>query len=230
MASKKPITRKRKTKAKRVKAEIVGKIDPDEKIVEVDDTSFTFDRIAPEDVPELTEAGTLRKKLGRMIKLSPDVQEKIVQAIKLGATQAIACKYAGITPSTFIRWVKRGIRDHDAGLDDTVFTSFAKSIQKAEGSAAVRWLAVIEREATGGQWTAAAWKLERRYPQMYGRMIQQHDHIHRGGVDVKVSLDKDDVRFVHRLLAEKRRKLTGGRGRATGTDGNTGGDGSLGKR
>src|SRR5262249_52190193 len=45
----------------------------------------------------------------------------------------------------------------------------------AEGKAVVRWLAQIEQAAREGAWQASAWRLERRYPQEYGRQVIQHD-------------------------------------------------------
>ncbi len=65
-------------------------------------------------------------------------------------------KYAGISFQTFNEWRKA---KHE----------FSDQIESAEGSAAVGWLAKIEKAANDGNWTAAAWKAERRYPQYFGR-------------------------------------------------------------
>jgi hypothetical protein len=35
-------------------------------------------------------------------------------------------------------------------------------------------LAKIEKAASDNNWAAAAWKLERRYPDVYGRTVQEH--------------------------------------------------------
>jgi hypothetical protein len=74
----------------------------------------------------------------------------------LGATYAHACNYAGISYETFRRWSRENLAFHDA-------------VKEAEGKATVGWLAKIEKAASDGNWTAAAWKLERRYPNDYGR-------------------------------------------------------------
>ena len=42
-------------------------------------------------------------------------------------------------------------------------------IRQSEAQAAQRWLNFIEKAAEAGEWQAAAWKLERRYPDTYGR-------------------------------------------------------------
>ncbi len=107
--------------------------------------------------------------MARKSKYTPDVVDKIVQAIRLGSTYALASQYAGITYETFNEWMKNK-------------PEFSFAIKEAEGKAAATWLARIE-DAAKSQWQAAAWKLERRYPQDYGRTVQDHN------VDMKVSGD-----------------------------------------
>lgn len=93
-------------------------------------------------------------------KLTPDVKERVLQAIRLGATYEHACAFAGIAYDTLWRYRKD--------------PSFRREVEKAEGQAVIGWLARIEKAASEGTWQAAAWKLERRYPQLYGRIIQEH--------------------------------------------------------
>lgn len=93
-------------------------------------------------------------------KLTPDVKERLLQAIRLGATYELACQYAGITRETLRRYRQN--------------MAFMAEVEKAEGQAVIGWLAKIEKAASDGEWTAAAWKLERRYPELYGRRIQEH--------------------------------------------------------
>ncbi|MFH1605361.1 MAG: hypothetical protein ABIH03_15815, partial [Pseudomonadota bacterium] len=51
---------------------------------------------------------------------------------------------------------------------DKIAVELFEGIARAEGEAAVKWLAIIEKHAAENPaW--AAWKLERRYPDMYGR-------------------------------------------------------------
>lgn len=92
---------------------------------------------------------------GRRTKYTPETVDKITQAIRLGATYRLACDYAGISEETFSQW--RNTKPE-----------FSEAIHQAEGDAAIKWLALIEKHAVDlPQW--AAWKLERRYPDMYGR-------------------------------------------------------------
>ena len=55
---------------------------------------------------------TSRKGIGgRSTKLSPEVEEKILKAIRAGNYAAIAAEYAGISESTFYGWLRRGRKE-----------------------------------------------------------------------------------------------------------------------
>lgn len=107
--------------------------------------------------------------MGRRSKYTPETVKKLTDAIKLGATYELACGYAGISFETFRQW-----RDRKP--------AFLDAIKAAEGVAAVGWLAKIEKAASDGTWQAAAWKLERRYPEEYGRQgTQRIENVGDGG-------------------------------------------------
>ena len=44
---------------------------------------------------------------------------------------------------------------------------------------------MIEQAAKDGTWQAAAWKLERRYPQEYGKTVQEHQGKDGGPIQVR---------------------------------------------
>jgi transposase len=127
-------------------------------------------------------------KRGRKPKYSQEVQDRIVTAIKMGCTFELAANYGGISTTTFYEWINTN-------------PDFADAIKGAEGQAAVNWLTLIEKAAlpnedgTGGSWQAAAWKLERRYPQQYGRQIQEVQGAGGGDFVVKVlrGVSMDDI-------------------------------------
>jgi len=98
---------------------------------------------------------------GRPSKFGPEVCERICHALALGASYKLAAKHGGIQYKTFNRWRKRGADG------DNKFSGFADAVRRAEGEAAVKWLSHIEDAAEDGAWQAAAWKLERRYPESY---------------------------------------------------------------
>ena len=126
--------------------------------------------------------------MGRPAKINnPQVTERLCRAIALGSTYEMACRAAGIAYQTLRNYVRRAEQDEANGIEDSPYLSLLDALQKAEGEAVERWLAVIERAARGErrvnpktgeeeivvhpQWQAAAWKLERRYPQTYGRNL-----------------------------------------------------------
>ena len=108
---------------------------------------------------------------GRPSKLTPETQEKIVNAIRLSATYELASSYAGISYATFNNWMKRG-----SEAKSGEFFEFFNAVKTAEGEGAISSLIKIEQAAKDGAWQAAAWKLERRYPASYGRTVQQVEH------------------------------------------------------
>lgn len=101
--------------------------------------------------------------MGRKLKLSPEVQQRIIQAIALGAPYKQAAAYGGVVYSTFSHWLKQG-EEGKKPFDDLY-----AAVKQAEATALVGWLAKIERAANEGTWQAAAWKAERRFPEDFGR-------------------------------------------------------------
>ena len=109
--------------------------------------------------------------MGRPSKLTEATITKLEQAVLLGATYELAARYAGIGPSTLRAWRAEAERARPGTLAHTLL----QRLEAAEGQAAIRWLGQIERAAMQGNWQAAAWKLERRYPDQFGRYVVQHD-------------------------------------------------------
>jgi hypothetical protein len=95
--------------------------------------------------------------------------DKITQAILIGATWELAALYAGISTDTLARWRKRA----EKAPAGTPLAEFRQRLLEAEGRAAIGWLAKIEKAASDGNWQAASWKLERRYPEQYGRTFNK---------------------------------------------------------
>ena len=119
-------------------------------------------------------------------KYTPERVERIITAIRMGATQRLAAAYAGVDDDTVIRWRKR-------------HAEFADAFKTAEGEASVGWLRKIEEAADGGAWQAAAWKLERRYPDEYGRHNVSVTGANGGPVNVNVNLDAAREQIAERL-------------------------------
>ena len=115
--------------------------------------------------------------MARPTKYNADTAKKICDAIRIGATYKLACNFAGISEDTFALWRKK-------------IPEFDTDVVQAEGAGAVGWLAKIEKAANDGTWQAAAWKLERRYPQQYGRQVIEQQHTGKDGGPIHVAIDR----------------------------------------
>lgn len=120
---------------------------------------------------------------GRTPKIhDPALRKRILDALRTGSTYAHACLYGGIAFNTFNEWMKKG-----EAARSGVYRDFYDEVKKAEGDAVVKWLAIIDQAAVrDGQWQAAAWKLERRYPSEYGRRLVQTEVTGRDGGPVEI--------------------------------------------
>jgi len=92
--------------------------------------------------------------------LTPEVQARVCEAIAAGNTRHDAAEYAGVGASTLFAWLARGKRKRGGGR----YREFLEALKKAEASAIVRNVQIIQK-AAGKTWQAAAWWLERKYPQ-----------------------------------------------------------------
>ena len=135
---------------------------------------------------------TAKRKTGRPTKLTPAVQERIVQAISAGNYQDVAARYAGINPATYYRWMA------DAEADDApdALREFRDAVESARAGAEVRAIALINRAAQDGTWQAAAWYLERSHPHRWGRFQRTEVSGPQGG-PVEI-----DVAGLERKIAE----------------------------
>jgi len=106
--------------------------------------------------------------------LKPGVREKFLSALAKGASYTIACGYAGIHYQTLRRWMKAAEAIADLFEEqieihpDREYFLFYCDVKRVESYAALKWLEKIDK-ASDFHWQAAAWKLERRHPEDYGR-------------------------------------------------------------
>lgn len=103
--------------------------------------------------------------MARPTKLTQEVQDRIMQAVQAGNYLDTAANFAGIDGSTMRRWVQKG----EAPNAPEPYRSFCTALKSARAAAEVRSVALIQQAATGGTWQAAAWYLERSYPERWGR-------------------------------------------------------------
>ncbi len=95
------------------------------------------------------------RKMGRPTKRTPEVEAKIIEAIRGGNYIETAVRYAGVSLSAFYEW-------------QAEFVDFAEAIKRARAEAETRNVTIIQ-QAARTQWQAGAWWLERSFPDRFGR-------------------------------------------------------------
>ncbi len=100
------------------------------------------------------------------MKYSSEKTKEICEFLQTGSTRTDACTLVDISYETFCQWMKK--------------PEFSEAIKKAEIKNKQRSAALIQKAAET-TWQAAAWWLERKYPDEFGAR-QRLDHAgHDGG-------------------------------------------------
>jgi hypothetical protein len=134
--------------------------------------------------------------MARPTALTPDVQAKVCDAMRIGAYQKEAARFAGVAENTLLSWLKTGRADVADG-EDSVHARFVADFEAAEAQAVIRGLTVVQRAAAEGDWRAAMTWMARRHPDRWGE---------RGQVDVRVEhVDPADLELTQ-LIAEAQAK------------------------
>lgn len=115
--------------------------------------------------------------MARPTKLTPQVQERILEAVRAGNFREVAAHYAGVGAQTLSRWM---------GRQREPYASFRQALLDAEAHAEIRAVALILKAAAEDP-KHAEWWLERKFPERWGR---------RERLDVRV-----DVEHRIRLMA-----------------------------
>lgn len=95
-----------------------------------------------------------------------EVHATIVKHLRAGAFLTHAAEAAGVSYKAVKDWVDRGLEG------DKRYARFACEVRKVQAEDAVRSQSVITRAQLEGDWKAAAWSLERKYPKLYGRAAE----------------------------------------------------------
>ena len=122
---------------------------------------------------------TFKRKIGRPTKLTKQLKNRLFKALKSGISYETACEFAGISPSTFYKWVNEGERDKENNYR-TEFSEFLEDLKKANASVEMH---LIQQVANDPSWQSKAWILERRLRDKWGRKEKvdgeiKHDHRH----------------------------------------------------
>jgi len=110
--------------------------------------------------------------MARPSKLTPEIEKKLIDAIRSGNYYEAACAYAGINIRTFYRWMEKGEKAKSGE-----FCQFCHAVKQAEGDAEAR-IVYQWTSKTPEDWRAAQAFLEHRYPERWGK---KETHVFEGG-------------------------------------------------
>lgn len=161
--------------------------------------------------PPAKVAKTPAKK-GRRTSLNPEVQERIVEALKSGCYVEEAVTYVGISVATVYNWMDRGRKernrlqafpDSEPDTTEVVFLEFLEAVEKARAASQIRAIAQIQKAASDGTWQAAAWYLERSAPKRWGRRAEVEVTGSEGG-PIRMDVDVTELEKKIAHIIEKR--------------------------
>jgi transposase len=138
---------------------------------------------------------------GAPLKLTPERQCAICDAIRAGVRPEIAAAYNGAGARTYYRWMALG----RAANAEPVYQEFLEAVELALAEWEARDVLLIG-EAAKDDWHAAAWRLERRLPKVYGKR-ERHEIANADESPFRISAgptfdpDKLSVDELEQLLA-----------------------------
>ena len=140
----------------------------------------------------------MARGVGRPTKLTSEIQEELVKTIKAGNYIETASAYVGLAPFTVREWIRRGEREANRLNTDkearpikseTPYLEFSIAVRQAQAEAEIRDVVIIGNAARES-WQAAAWRLERKFPDRWGRK-DKHELSGPGGGPVQVEEIKE---------------------------------------
>lgn len=137
-----------------------------------------------------------KRKPGRPTKLTPEIQDKICDYLKMGNFIDTSCKLVGIHKDTFFEWMKRGRE----AKRKSIYQDFFFAVEEAQGFGEARHVAIVSK-AGEFDWHASAWMLERKFPEKYGRK-DKVDLKHDGKIEADVDIDEEDKEILKGVFRE----------------------------
>jgi len=114
---------------------------------------------------------------GRPTKLTKELIEEIAQYLRAGNYIETTAALVGIHRDSIYEWLKRGNAEIERvsksnrsriRKKEEIFVEFTDTVKKAQAQAEAMLVGLIG-QAAQKNWTAAAWRLERKYPDKWGR-------------------------------------------------------------
>jgi transposase-like protein len=135
-----------------------------------------------------------KKRVGAPSILTDELQQKLCSLLSIGTSIEDACTECGISDSTFHKWKQRALEKKERK-----YLQFLQAVDKAKVQSKLKCLITMDKQANGANavykdgklvkpaieadWRAAAWLLERRFPQEFGKRDQVKVHEAEKGED-----------------------------------------------
>lgn len=136
------------------------------------------------------------------MKITQEIMGRIVAAMKCGAYPETAAAFAGVSKSQLQAWLTHGANnpESDEGKFHFVFSKVMAQVEKD--------LNETIRRAAMKDWKAAAWLLERKHPERYGKrqVIQIGTGVdHSTELDL-ANLNDEELALLDHLLGKGAKK------------------------
>jgi len=135
--------------------------------------------------------------------MSHEHVEPLVEYLKEGMFFLEACHLCGIGATTARKWIKAGIADLKAGRESDA-ALFAQRVNAAMAEAKLLRVRALNQAASNPAfWAAAAWWLERRYPQQFGRQDRMNMNI-TGNINrqTEIEVTEEEVDAIRSVLGK----------------------------
>jgi hypothetical protein len=132
---------------------------------------------------------------GRPTKLTAEVIEDVQRLMPQALYLETVADLIGVTRRTMYGWLKRGgkearrLENPKANPEEAeaIYAEFFLTYKKALAKGQLRDLQIIGKAAEE-QWQAAAWKLERRFPDLWGRDRGDWQQVRKEVEEIKKSV------------------------------------------
>lgn len=138
------------------------------------------------------------KKPGMQPTLSPEIHEKIVNAVASGCVLETGAAYAGVNTWTFRDWLRRGRADLKLRRSNR-YTRLVDALEHARAQTEVSRVARIAKAGIEGDWKADAWWLE--------HALQERYAIIRSKLEGTITVQAQPMIDVSKLTLEEQRTL-----------------------
>jgi hypothetical protein len=153
---------------------------------------------------------------GRPTKLNYELIDQIADLVREGNYIETASAVAGIDKNSLYRWLKRGAREVErlaknpklkGKIEEKIYVDFSDAVKKAMAESEADDLENIKK-ASREDWKASAWRLERRFPNRWGRKEKvdidanmKNENVNREEVYIeqKITTDQESADLLKQL-------------------------------